>query len=373
MRMADWLTYADIEQLKQLNRFYGGDCDHHSKHDLICSLLRQMGKKSELKTRMEELTPAGRRFLQLIVLDHSLAYTMEELLAKGRAALNGEEGEPRLFIVEAMKRGWLFPGYSHRTQNLYHIPNDTKEQMTQLLIEPYRDPEYILREPPSFYRNEENQMTADLYHFLDFIRKDIVRLTNEGAIYKQQQKQMFKSFIIPEEPIQHKGPRFGFGRRYHLYPDRFSLIYDYAFYKGYFVEEEEGTLRLTETGLGKINNRDSQESKELYRFWVRLYRKPIVHLPILVRWIGLLGYPGWISVERVYQAVQAWLSPYYYETEQSLFKRIIQMMLHLGVLSLGTENGQHYLTLTHSGIRWLQGISVFREQVIEEGFIKPTG
>lgn len=370
MRMADWLTYTDIEQLKQLNRYYGCVSDHHSKHDLICSLLRQMGKKSRLKRMMEELTPAEHRFLQLIVLEPSPSYTMEELLAKGRAALNGTEGEPRFFIVEAMKKGWLFPGYSHRTQYLYHIPSDTRKQMLELFTEPYRAEQQALTEEPAFYRNEENQCIADLYHFLDFIRKEVVRLTHDGSIYKQQQKQLFKSFHIPEEPINQKGPRFGFGRRYHSYPDRFSLLYDYAYYKGYLIEEEEGTLRLTDSGLGKLIHKDIQEGKQLYRFWIRLYQKPIPHLPILIRWIGLLAYPGWVSKELVYQAAGEWLSPFYYETAQSLFGKILQMMLHLGVLKVGTENEQHFLTLTETGIKWMHGVSAFREQTIEEEFMK---
>ncbi|MBA4496058.1 hypothetical protein ACFO25_16645 [Paenactinomyces guangxiensis] len=372
MRMADWLTYTDIDQLKQLNRYYGCDSNHHSKHDLICSLLRQMGKKSQLKRMMEELPPETKRFLQLIVLDTSMSYTMEELLAKGRAALNGANGEPRTLIVEAMKRGWLFSGYSHRTQYLYHMPSDTKEQMIQLLIEPFRDPLRILRETPGFYRDEEKQMLEDLHHFLNFIGREVVRVTNDGSIYKQQQRQLFKSFHIPEEPICQKGPRFGFGRKYHLYPDRFSLLYDYAFYKGYFIEEEEGYLSLTESGFGKIKHKDIQEAKDLYRFWIRLYRRPIPHLPMIIRLIGLLSYPGWIPAELVYEAVGEWISPYYYETEQSLFQRIIQMMLHLGVLRTGIEGEQHYLTLTESGLKWMQGISAFREQVIEDGFIKTS-
>lgn len=369
VRMADWLTYTGIEQLKQLNRFYGGIVsDHHSKHDLICAVLRKVGEKSCLDQMMTELLPAQQRFMQLIILDQSLSYTIEELLAKGRAALQNEQGEPRSFVVEALKRGWLFPGYSHRTQYLYHVPSDLRERMTKLLIRPFLDIDVLLR-PPAFYRNEEGQLENDLYRFLEMIQKEELRLTQDGAIHKQQQKQLFKAFMVTEKVVDRKGPRFGFGRMYHLYPDRFSLLYDYAFYKEYF-RENEGFLSLTEVGNGYLNKNDSDTGKQLYRFWIRLYRKPIPHLPIIIRWIALLSRSSWMPIEQIYQAVKEWLSAFYYESEESLFKKIIQMLVHLGVLQFGVEQDQSWVKLTQSGVKWMHGISVFREQVIEEGFIK---
>ncbi|TCS93379.1 hypothetical protein EDD58_10725 [Hazenella coriacea] len=370
VRMADWLTYTDIEQLKQLNRFYGGVVsDHHSKHDLICAVLRKVGKKSSLDQMVVDLSPSQHRFMQLIILDHSPSYTMEELLAKGRAALQNDQGEPRSLVVGALKRGWLFTGYSHRTQYLYHIPSDLREQMTDLFIRPFLNDIEVLLRPPSFYRNEEGQLVKDLYRFLDLIRKEVLRLTLDGAIHKQQQKQLLKTFVINEDVINQKGPRFGFGRMYHLYPDRFSLLYDYAFYKGYFRENKEN-LSLTDIGNGYLYKNDSNADKQLYRFWIRLYRKPIPHLPIILRWIGLLSRSKWMPTEQIYKAVNEWISPYYYESQESLFRKTIQMLVHLGILQFGVEQDQSLVKLTQSGVKWMHGISAFREQVIEEGFIK---
>jgi hypothetical protein len=108
----------------------------------------------------------------------------------------------------------------------------------------------------------------------------------------------------------------------------------------------------------------------MVRFWIRLYRKPIPHLPIITRWIATLGHPQWVRAEAAYQAVEPWLSPYFYETKESLFQKVIQMLVHLGVLALGMEDGHKYITLTESGIKWLHGIVAFREQAIEDGFVK---
>ncbi len=368
MRTVDWLTYTGIEHLKKLNQFYGCEMENqHSKHELICSLLRQMGQKKTIKKMMEQLSPAEHRFLQLLVLDHSPAFSMEELLVKARAAQKNEEEQPRTYVVNAIKKGWLFPGYSLQTQNLYHVPSDLREQIIALLREPYKK---FQAPQPSVFRDEGFQMVYDLHHFLDFLSREIVRLTNDGAIYKQQQRQLFQNFFIQEKPLQSKGPRFGFGRRYHLYPDRFSLIYDYGFYQEYFIEQD-GYICLSESGFGKINKTiDEIEAKNLYRFWIRLYRKPINHLPIIIRWIGLLAHPGWFPLDELYNVVKSWLSPFYYETEESLYRKVLQMLCHLGVIRLGSEAGRSFVSLTKTGVKWMLGVSVFREQAIEDEFIQ---
>jgi hypothetical protein len=48
----------------------------------------------------------------------------------------------------------------------------------------------------------------------------------------------------------------------------------------------------------------------------------------------------------------------------------MQMLVHLGVLTIGWEEEDAYVSLTSSGIKWLRGIVAFREQAIEDGFIK---
>jgi hypothetical protein len=369
VRIAEWLTYADIEHLRKLNRYYGMDGEKkHSKHELICSLLQVMGKKPVLRRSMETLEEEERRFLELLVMDPGPSYTMEELMAKAGAAANGKKGNHRDLVVGAISRGWLFPGYSHRTQYLYHMPSDLRLRVLDLLVEPYRNSGDVRLQPPEVYRDEQGQLSADLHHFLDYIRGQIVRLTADGAIYRQQQKQMFKTFYIPEEPISDKGPRFGFGRKYHLYPERFSLLYDYAFYQGYIMEDEEGYLCLTERGFGKIQSKED-EGKEMFRFWIRLYRKPIPHLPVVIRWVASLAQPGWLAADTLRRAVTPWLNPYFYETTDSLFEKILRMMAHLGVIRVGSEAGRSWLALTESGAQWLTGISAFREQTIEDGFI----
>lgn len=366
MRMADWLGYAGMEQLKKINRFYQIESeDTHSKKDLIVRILQNWNQKNFMTNMLSELSENEYRFFQILTLDTALSYTMEELLAKSKSVM-GTEGNPRKLIVKALQRGWLFPGYTVQTQYLYHVPSDLREKAVQAFRKPFL--EYGRVKPPAKYREEEDLLVRDLQKFLQFIEQEEVKLSNRGAIYKNQQKQLFELFYVSDKTIINKGPRFGFGRRYYAYPDRFSLLYDYAFYQGYFFEDPEGYLCLNEQKTGNISY-TQEESEKLYRFWIRLYRRPIPHLPLILRWIGLLANPDWFPVSQLWKTVAPWFSPYYYETEENLFQKVLKMLLHLGAIQFGEERGEAFVRLTSSGRRWIIGISAFQIKKMEDEFI----
>jgi hypothetical protein len=363
LRISEWLTYTSMEQLRQLNQtYFGEEPQTHSKYDLIRALLPRLADKQSYHTQLTDLNTEQLRFLQLLLFDPTLSFTMEELLAKGRAALGDKSGEPRRFIVDALKRGWLFQGYSQQTRYLYYVPSDLRKQLLHCLLEPYHD-EVMIR-PPRYYRDEEGQMIRDLKQFLTFLREQIVRVTESGCI------QLLETFVVPEQPIEGKGPRFGFGRSYHLYPDRFALLYDYCYFENYIIEDSEGYLRLREQDFGYIFHTDEKQLlSQLYRFWVRLYKRPIPQLPIILKWIGSLANMGWFPVATVKEVVFPWLKPFYYETETTLFYRLLQMLGHLGVLRIGEEStGEQWISLTPTGVAIFADISAFQEKVINEAF-----
>ncbi len=363
MRIADWLTYTSMDQLRQLTLTYNGEeLATHSKYDLIRSLLPKLSSKASYRQQLAGLNEVEYRFLQLLIFDNSPSFTMEELIAKARTALCKETGEPRTLVVKAIKQGWLFQGYSHQTQYLYHVPSDLRGQMIECLLEPYRN--LVTIRPPACYRDEENQIIHDLKHFLDFLRKHVVRTTDSGAIYRNQLRQLMETFYVSEELIAGKGPRFGFGRSYHLYPDRFSLIYDFSLYQGYFFEEPDGYLRLLEQDFGNVHSTD-----ELYRFWIRLYKHPIPTLPIILKWIGLFAQIGWFPVATLFEVTSSWFTPFYYETKESLFHRLLNMIVHLGIIRIGEEEGTSYLTLTSTGKKMIGSVSAFREKELDDAFM----
>jgi hypothetical protein len=174
---------------------------------------------------------------------------------------------------------------------------------------------------------------------------------------------------VSEPLLNGKQPRFGFGRSYHLYPDRFSLLYDFCFYKNYIQEDIDGYLRFREQDFGNIT--DTDMILALYRFWIRLYKRPIPNLAIILKWIGSFGHVGWFPVRIAKEVVTPWLNSFYYETEESLFARLLQMLGHLGILRIGEEStGDQYFKLTAIGDKIFSDVSAFQEKVIDIAFVK---
>lgn len=369
MNIAELLTYTDIDQLNRIRKAYGFEGSVHSKNELIRTLLNHLGRRRELAEQIRRCDGIQTRFLHLLFFDSRDVFSMEELMSKARAALEGQEGDPRRLIRWLLQRGWLFPGVTLRTRSLYQVPRDLKDRVNRLFAEEFLD---AISVEPVAYRDEQGMLVQDLNRFLTFVMHNEVPLTTDGAIYRQHQRKLFKSFIVPEKPVEKKGWRFGFGRRYHLYPDRFSLIYDYAYYQGYITEEETGWIRLTEGGAGKILNKEMEPGQEIYRFWLRLYRRPVPHLPVVVRWIDLLARGRWTPVEVIQRAVSGWIEPYYYETEGSLLRRILKMMMHLGALRMGEgPDGEELVYVTEEGHGWVTGISGFTEKGLDDRFTDP--
>ncbi|GGA38647.1 hypothetical protein GCM10007416_09490 [Kroppenstedtia guangzhouensis] len=370
MNFADLLTYADIDHLKRMASHYGCGRESHSKNGLITSLLYHLGGSSRLQGELDSLTPAQFRFLQQLCFDSRQLFSREDLLSKGRAAIDDEEETPRDLLIIGLRKGWVFPDVTGRNRTLFEVPEDLRQRYLRLFAQMYRGQKEVSE--PAVYRNEEGLLAEDLHSFLLFLAQQEVRLTREGAIYRQQQRQILKTLHVEEEPVEGKGWRFGFGRRYHQYPDRFSLLYDYAYYKGYILEEEtEGVLRLSALGLGKIHNNDGDEGREMYRFWLRLYRKPIPRIALIVKWIDLLAEGGWYLSREVEKVVGDWLDSYYYETGEDLFKRTLKLMLHLGLIRIGeTPSGEQVVRMNVTGHRWVSGVSGFADKELDVKYLE---
>jgi|GEM_PF-135393 len=82
MNLADMLGYADIGQLKQIAGAYGCECDGHSKHGLMQSILQAVGRRELFDERVATMPPEDLRFLQSLLFDERNAFSLEELIAR---------------------------------------------------------------------------------------------------------------------------------------------------------------------------------------------------------------------------------------------------------------------------------------------------
>lgn len=360
MNLAEMLLYADIEHLNRIAKRYNCTCNFHSKNELIQSILTSFHRQSTYDLATEEMSDEIYRFLQLLIFDNRNDYSKEELLAKAKQSLHSESDmTDRMIFIEALQRGWIFPGIMQKNKFLFSVPTDVRTSLSKRIGE-YNREQYIHKASiPEYYRDEGTLLIDDFVTFLQFLTKDIIQLTSDGQIYKRHQLLLFDKFTTKENPIEKGGWRFGFGYRYPQYPDRFSLLYDYAIHNRLISEGDGTALTLTDAGLNKLETYIPLfEGREFYRFWIRLYRRPIPHLQYIVNILHATIGSDWVTVDSAKSVVLPWLTEYYYESVDSLFEnRIIQMLYYLGVIKKGKYRDKEVISFTNNGQQWIRGVS----------------
>ncbi|MNP34677.1 hypothetical protein D3C76_1279760 [compost metagenome] len=177
-------------------------------------------------------------------------------------------------------------------------------------------------------------LAEDLSYFLRYVQQQDVELNQDYTMYRRNQQQLMDSFHISEPLLTKGGWRFGYGRTYHVYPSRLALIYDYAIYMGY-INDLTHKLELTKAGLEWLAQGKSEIMVQIFRFWLRMYKRPIPNLSSLVYWIGYCC-NEWVTLSSLQEAIGWLIKPYYYDSSQSILEqRVIQMMMHLGLVRIG--------------------------------------
>lgn len=361
MNLDEMLIYADIDQINKIAENYYCQCDRHSKKDLIQTIIYTIFNKETLEKLIFQLDDIHFTYIQLLYLDSRNQYTIEDLLAKGKQAIDLHKAaiKPRELVLSALKKGWVFHGVGKKHLLVYLVPQDFKKEILQSISNKLESTLRLLNNI-NFYRDEKKLLISDLATFLNFVSNEEVILTGNGSIYKRLQNALFKSFHVEEEPIKKTAWRFGYGRRYNDYPDRFSLIYDFAYYNKFIRENEHGFLRTTQTGE-HWNPKDSlQDEFKLYQFWIRLYKFSIPFLQVIVKLIDLTSFPNWVELEKLENLILFWINDHYYEKKEQIFReRIIKMLLHLGVIQISVENEKTYVQVTDEGHLWINGFTSF--------------
>ncbi|WP_068775416.1 hypothetical protein [Paenibacillus sp. FJAT-26967] len=368
MNLADMLSYADIHDLNRIADTYACDCNMHSKNELIQSILNTVGRREVFEQRIEDLTMEDVRFLNTLLFDERGSFSLEELVARVQQAKflkeDKEATNPRDTITKFKKHGWLFHGFSQQTKYLFQVPHDLKRRFGDVLTRNYKS-RLSYSSSPNAYRDEQNLLGGDVLHLLRFVRDHEVLLTHDDTMYKRQLAQLLSVMAVNEEPVGKTAWRFGYGRKFKEYPNRFSLIYDYCYFQG-LLQERSGILRITESGADIAARGLQADPAELYRFWLRLYKGPVYNLQPIVQWISRLA-GDWVSTASLAEVLCPLIRPFYYDTPESIFEqRIIRMMMHLGLLAIGEEDAAgQVIRMTTQGKLIIAGNKVAEEDAIE--------
>ncbi|GGG05215.1 hypothetical protein [Paenibacillus aceti] len=352
MNLADMLTYADITQLSRIANHYQCECNGNSKHELIQSILQAIGRRGFIEHYLDGMSTEDMRFLNTLLFDGRKQFSLEDLMAcakQSRKIKDEQEREnPREIISRFRQRAWLFQGATPRTRYLFEVPDDLRRRLREILEQRIKSGILRAESEPVIYREEPELMSADLLLFLEYVNGHHVALNAEGVMYRRSQMQIMELLHV-SEPLVGKGWRFGYGRRFKDYPSRFSLLYDYAFHIR-LVKEEGDSLTLTSSGLSYLKEERREAMQQFVAFWLRLYRIPIPNLLSIIYWINCSA-ADWISERSLYQQLEPLISPFFYDTPESIFEeRVLRMLLHLGMIRIGEdETGERYVQATGFG------------------------
>lgn len=369
MNFADMLSYADIQELNRIASNYDCTCNSHSKNELIQTILMTVGRKDVFERQVSNLSMEEIRFLNTLMFDARSSFSLEELLARVKLTrfqqAEEEDWNPRDTISRFKGLGWIFQGFSLQTKYLYQVPQDFRNRFNDVLAQKFRE-ELVYLEDPVVYRDEQTLLVDDIDRFMRFVDQNNVLMTVEQFMYKKVLTQALEHMSVREEAVVKGAWRFGYGRKFKEYPNRFSLIYDYCFYNK-LITEGEGVIALTPYGKSKLEKGTKENVLDVYRFWLRLYKGPIPNLQSLVHWINQLA-RNWVSLTSLSAVLCRLIRPYYYDGPESIMEqRILQMMMHLGLIAIGETHpteGQ-IIRVTNLGLDVFSNNSHREESVIK--------
>ncbi|MGF7049925.1 hypothetical protein J2T13_004448 [Paenibacillus sp. DS2015] len=344
MNLADMLTFADIGQLTTIASHYHCECRHNSKHELIQSILVTLNRNDFIGQQIKSLPVDDLRFLNAILFESRSYFNVEELIAIIRqtsfTVVEGnnmkerlKDPSPREVIARFKKSGWIFNGMTPSTKYLFQVPKDLKERFRKELASYLRGTIIVVGEP-AFYREEQGLLAEDLLLLQRYVHEQSIELNSESVMYRKYQQQLMESFHIAEPLLSKGGWRFGYGRTSHMYPSRLALMYDYSLTMGY-MEEQGSKLLLTPKGIERLAQGKCEALVHIFRYWLRLYKASIPNITSLVYWIGQCA-ESWVTLGSLHNALGWLIKPYYYDTPDSILEhRILQMMMHLGLIRRG--------------------------------------
>ncbi|WP_027417507.1 hypothetical protein [Aneurinibacillus terranovensis] len=337
MKLSETLGIVDIKQLNQLASTYRCECNLNSKHELIQSLFVKLTRRSFYGEQFQRLSPKEKRFLLQLISDPKSTYSKSALYVKARCAC--ERGQTdRTLIDQALANGWLYR-VNLQTES-YVFPEDVRAGWRRCLLEQGREAVEPMPDAPELYRDDTFILAGDLYILLTHLKENSLPLSKTGTLYRNHLVNIMKRFAVQEAlPEKHEW-RFGYGRRFRDYPDRFGLLYDFAYQQDLIEENAVLGLILTEKGSMSIHpdKWNVQEvAQSLVTYWRKTFGKSISALDGLCILTGGIC-TEWTDEKMLADYLSDWVTSFYYDTPVEIIKRrVLGMMVHTGLLRKGVS------------------------------------
>lgn len=314
----DVLIFQDRNHLVKLLNNRTIECNQNSKRELVETLFPELLNAELLQAKFKGLTNNAKVVVMQVCYGERIFFSKEELLAlipKSNLKLH------KKILLELVNEGFLFVCSN---QN-YTIPSQLKQVIIRLFKKPFIESALYGPESP----NDETttiKLVEDLLTFVDYVADKPLSLTKAGSLHKKDYLLLMKKFEVQEE-LPNEQWRFGYGRRFYHYPDRFSLLYDYCFKNGWTIEED-GQLKVTKkiSQLEKMTVTDLMNG--LIRYWLKLYKRPVPTIGFLYSFvIDILNEIDTIEESVFVDYLKSFVEEYYFDDAEKIIKaRLLKML-----------------------------------------------
>lgn len=323
MNLMDVLLFQNQTELVKLLRDTQSNYNEHSKREMIEVLYPLLLNKENLNERFQQLTVAAKRIVLTICYDDKLFLSKEELYG----IVPKVDNLAFLQLLKELTTSGLLFVYLNKN---YLIPSQLKKELINCFQRNIDDNSLIL--PSSSHTDNQLYMVNDLFSFIDIITERALPLTKNGLLYKKDFQRIIKLFhrkeVLPSEQW-----RFGYGRRFSNYPDRFSLIYDYCFYRGW-ITEKDGNLAIGPRVNELHDSKLTECMHGIVRYWLKLYRRPVPAIQLLFKiLIDSLKEGEGLEQEFIIAELTPFVDEYYFDKKEDVIKkRFLNMLCSLDII-----------------------------------------
>lgn len=353
MRLSECLNSSDITTLRKIADAYAFDCSKSSKNALMQEIIHHFQNRTFITHALQALKEQTyREALSQLMLESRQEFSREEVLALVRRTIQPKkEGHDLKWMNRLLAEGWLYRLNSKGGRQYFFIPEDLRRTTRECLAQSLQQRVRVAEQPPIIYREENLALVRDTVVFLHYLSRHDLRITKDGTIMKRGQQEIFALLEIKEEPLGKVAWRFGFGRRFHEYPDRFALLYDYCYARELIGETADGFVVWGAEAQAWLEQEEKARAEDIFRYWRLLYRRPIPQLRLCVNLIANAAREEWVYSASLNELLAPYVKDYYYEQATTVMEqRIYNMLVHLGLLAHGQlSDGAAVLKVTALG------------------------
>ncbi|MBM7094639.1 hypothetical protein JSY36_02620 [Bacillus sp. H-16] len=339
MNVMELLLQLPQQSLARILHHLDNGETERSKQRCIEKVIRRLTDINDRTASIKNLQRCERQLVIFVSMSATAEWALHELAGLVTKS-EREHVHHALAVLE--KEGWLFPLPMER----WIMPDELKKIAGNFLKQSVSmEAVTVPAQKP-----DRHTLLTDLYTFIDEVKVKAYPLTQQKTIGKSQLGSLLKKLEYQED-IPNEKWRFGYGRHFNYYPDRFSLIYDLAHNEGWIQEE----VRLVVTTKWE-EAEEMSVSRLMQRFmltYVKEYRRALPQLPVLIKILAtVLGKDNLaLEKETVVSLLYPFTDDYYYDDRSAVIKkRILPMLVHLGYLCEKTFGSETYYSLSSSDL-----------------------